>query len=337
MKYYIYTLVAFALLASCKQSPETNYFKVSGFTQGTTYSVVYSTKNARDLASELDSILLDFDMSLSTYKPESLISRINQNHDSVKVDAYFRAVFEKALEISEITNGAFDFTIAPVVNAWGFGFTKKMEITPALIDSLKAYVGYQKVSLSAEGYITKELEHVKFDGNAIAQGYSVDVLAAYLETLGITDYMVEIGGEVKAKGKSPSAKDWRIGIDKPIEDPKAIKRELEAVVSLKNQSLATSGNYRKFYEDNGVKYSHTINPKTGYPVKHSLLSATVLTQNCITADALATACMVLGLDKSMKLMEQLPLTEAYFIVSDSSDTYFTKKTSGFELETIKKD
>lgn len=316
MKKYPGIILTFLVLIilSCSQHSKNEYFFISGFTQGTTYHITYQFKEHKTLKPEIDSILNQIDLSLSIYNPSSVISRINKNDTSVVCDEYFKNVFNKSIEIAEKTNGAFDITIAPVVNAWGFGSENKKDIDSALIDSLLQFVGYQRVKLN-NNKITKPHPNIKLDANAIAQGYSADVIAGFLEKRQISNYLVEIGGEVKAKGKNKNNEYWRIGIDKPVEKSTEQNRELQTIIQLNNKSLATSGNYRKFFEENGVKYSHTINPKTGYPVKHNLLSVTVITDDCITADAYATAFMVLGLDESMRIVKNNPELEAYFICS----------------------
>lgn len=303
------------------------YIANSGFIQGTTYNIQY--KYSKDIHVELDSILHDFDLSLSTYIPNSIISRFNQNDTSVVADKYFIRFFTVATEVSIKTEGAFDITVAPIVNAWGFGFAEIENVDSLLIDSLLEFTGYEKVKLE-NGKIIKDNPSLMMDGNAIAQGQSVDVIAEFLEGRGIKNYLVDIGGEIRTKGQNPSKKDWRIGVDKPIENSGELDRQLQAILKFSNRSLATSGNYRKFYEKDGIKYSHTINPKTGYPVKHNLLSATVVTNECIYADAYATAFMVIGLEKSIKFIESNPDIEAYLIYSDSIGNYVEYISKGIE-------
>lgn len=323
----IYTLsISFLILTSCQ---EKSFVKNAGSIFGTTYHFTYETKNGKDLNNEIINELQNFNKSLSTYDKNSIISRINQNDSSVILDDYFLKCWNKAREISELTNGAFDMTVAPIVNIWGFGFDESLNADSALIDSLMEFVGYNKIHIT-NNIIHKELPGIMLDASAIAKGYGVDVAAEYLESKGIENYMVEIGGEVRAKGKNEKARYWRIGIDKPIEDPSAMNRILEAVVSLNNKSLATSGNYRQFYVKDGIKYAHTINPKTGYPALSNLLSATVLANDCMTADALATAFMVLGVEKSINLSKSIPDLEVFFIFSDSTNEIKTYGSDGFK-------
>ncbi|MBN2347710.1 MAG: FAD:protein FMN transferase [Bacteroidales bacterium] len=306
-----------------------HYMNVEGFTQGTTYHITYQSKTGKNLKKDIEEVLAGFDLSLSAYIPNSIISRINTNDPEVRADVYFLTVYNKALEVYNATDGAFDITVAPLVNAWGFGFTEKAEVDSALIDSLVQYVGMQKIDLDGKKII-KVNPNVMIDVNAIAQGYSVDIIARYLDALNIKNYLVEIGGEVKAKGKNKKGKYWRIGVDKPIENNLVPGSDLQTILVLKNQSLATSGNYRKFYEKDGIKYAHSIDPKTGYPVLKNLLSATVITPDCITADAYATAFMVMGLEKTKVFLEKNKKIEAYLIYSDQEGNFQVYCTPGIK-------
>ena len=312
---------------SCNQHDRTIY--VRGEAQGTTYNITYLAPENTNYKNEIDSLFKAVDQSLSTYVPGSIISRINRNDTGVVADKYFIDVFRKAQEISQQTNGAFDVTVAPIVNAWGFGFTKRARIDSATIDSLLRFVGYQKIKLEG-GAIVKTNPGMMLDFNAIAQGYTVDLLSSFLESKGINNYLVELGGEVRTKGKKNNGEDWKIGIDQPNETYTE-GRPLKAIVSLKNKALATSGNYRKFYVENGRKYAHIIDPHTGYPAKHNLLSATVIANDCMTADAFATAFMVMGLEKAKQFLskdKQLGL-EVFFIYDEQG----TWKT--YTSETLK--
>ena len=308
----------FFFLISCNNNSE--YVSNAGFIHGTIYHITYESKKDVDLKKEIEKCMHDFDTSLSTYDPNSIISRVNSNDTNVVLDYYFKTVFKKANEVSEKTQGAFDITVAPLVNAWGFGFEKINNVDSAFIDSILQYVGYQKVELS-NNKIIKQNPNIKLDANAIAKGYSVDVVCDFLNKKEIENYLVEIGGEIRAKGVNKNNEIWRIGIDKPIEDTTLSSREIEDIVYLKNQAVATSGNYRQFYIKDGIKYSHTVNPKTGFPVTHSLLSASVFADDCMTADAYATAFMVLGLEKSIAIVKSNPKLEAYFIYSNKKGEF----------------
>ncbi len=317
MMKFLFPIFVLLFFISCNSNKK-SLIKLEGNAQGTTYHISYLSDDPINYKTGIDSLLKEIDSSMSTWLPVSLISRINNNDNSVLVDPYFIDVFNKSIEVSEKTQGLFDVTVGPLVNSWGFGFTKKATPDSKRIDSLLQLVGYKMLSL--EGHkIIKAKPEIKIDFNAIAQGYSVDVLSNYLESKGINNYLVELGGELKAKGKKEN-KNWKVGIDKPDEKASS-ERKLEAVISLNNKALATSGNYRKFYVEGNQKYSHIINPKTGYPAKQNVLSATVIADDCITADAYATAFMVMGLKKSKSFLERnkdLKL-EVYFIYDDNGN------------------
>jgi thiamine biosynthesis lipoprotein len=335
MKKLLIIFFASLFIFSCNQKPKTTYISFGGFTQGTTYHVTYESIDSIYYKDEIEYLLAEFDTSLSTYNFHSVISKINRN-ESDKTDKYLNMVLQKAEEVFKLTNGAFDITVAPLVNAWGFGFKNKEEMSDAKVDSILDFIGFDKISIK-DSIIIKCDPRIMLDMNAIAQGYSVDVIADFIEQKGITNYLVEIGGEVKTKGLNSKGKEWKIGIDKPFDNNFIPGENLQAIIKLTNKSLATSGNYRKFYERNGVKYSHTINPKTGYPVTHPLLSATVIANDCMTADAYATAFMVMGLEKASKLVEKLPNIEAYFIYSDENGDYQGKATPAIQelIEEVK--
>jgi len=324
MKRLLFVSLILSILISCKQDPSNHYIGFGGFTQGTSYSITYESQDSINYKKEIDILLAEFDTSLSTYNPHSVISKINRN-ESDQTDHYLNTVFEKAEEVYLLTGGSFDITVASLVNAWGFGFENKDEVTNATIDSILEFTGFDLIALK-DSFIIKKDPRVMMDMNAIAQGYSVDVVADFLEKNGVTNYLVEIGGELKAKGVNRKGTAWRIGIDKPFDNNNMPGKNLQAIVKLSNKSLATSGNYRKFYERDGIKYSHTINPKTGYSVHHSLLSVTVITDECITADAYATAFLVMGLEKAYELVMKTPNMEAYFVYSDENGSYQEKMT-----------
>jgi len=319
-------LIVFLILigfAGCTNLPGTRdktYMSIRGLTQGTTYMVKYSSPDSTNYRPYIERILGEIDSSMSTYQDHSIISRINRNKPSVETDEHFRNVYRTAERVSRMTDGAFDITVAPLVNAWGFGFTEKKELDDTRVDSLLEFVGYETICLE-EGRIYKKDERTMIDMNAIAKGYTVDEVSDFLEDKGVTDYLVEIGGEVRTRGENPDGESWRIGIDKPIDSSNAANRKLQAIVSLKKQAVATSGSYRQFYIEDGVKYSHTINPQTGYPVEHQLLSVSVFAEKCVFADALATAFMVMGREKSKRLLENQSSVGAYFIYSDEEGDY----------------
>jgi len=318
---YLFTILLL-ILSSCSDKPAL-IESFAGFAQGTTYSVVYENNKKLSpevLKTEVEKILVDFDMSLSLYKDSSVISRLNRNEDVVP-DEYFRNVFQKSVHISEITDGAFDITVGPLVKAWGFGPDSQKNFSESKRDSLMKLVGMDKISI-VNGRLVKTDSDIKLDFNAIAQGYSVDVLCDYFDKRGLKNYLIEIGGEVRAKGTKAGAH-WRIGIDKPVDDNNSPGETLQAIIRISDKALATSGNYRKFYVEDGIKYSHTIDPKTGYPAKNRLLSATIIADDCATADGIATACMVMGKEEAIVFIENHPEFSAYFVYSDDSGNFST--------------
>lgn len=325
-----FTVIFFFLVLfySC-QSQTIEYKKLSGFIQGTTYHITYENSVSKDLTVEIENILKDFDQSLSIYQPNSVISGINRNDENVKPDKHFIKVYEEAVEVNKNTGGVFDVTVAPLVNAWGFGFEEKKEVDSKLVDSLLQFVGMEKVKLS-NGTLIKQDPRIMFDFNAIAQGYSVDIVADYIESLGIKNYLVEIGGEIKAKGKNPKNDSWKVGIDKPIENNNIPGASLQNIIKIDDCSLATSGNYRKFFEKEGKKYTHFIDPISGYPIYSNLLSITVIAKDCITADAYATAFMIMGLEKTKKYLEKNKEFEAFLIFSDEKGGFQTYSTKGMD-------
>jgi FAD:protein FMN transferase len=310
------------LLPACKEKKAgTDNF--TGFTQGTTYSIVYvNNKNIspEELKSKVGLLLHNFDMSLSLYIDSSIISRINRNEEVV-ADTFFTEVFKKSAEISGLTDGAFDITVGPLVDAWGFGPDGRRTFNASNLDSLLNLIGMSKVSLE-KGHVIKSNPNISLDVNAIAQGYSVDVVCRFLDNLGIRNYLVEIGGEVRARG-TKEGEMWKIGIDKPFDNNLTPGADLQAIIRISDKALATSGNYRKFYIENGVKYSHEINPKTGFPAKNTLLSATVLADECAMADGLATALMIMGTEKSIDFIKNHPEYTAYLVYSDNKGNYKT--------------
>ena len=302
------------------------YFKNNGTIFGTIYSASYNYD--RDIQAEIEKELKKVDFSLSPFNKESVISKINRNED-VTPDSMFTNVFNLAQSISTVTDGNFDITVAPLVNAWGFGFKKKDSITAQKIDSLRAIVGYQKVKLEG-GKIKKDDNRIMLDCSAIAKGYGTDCVARLFNRLGITDYMIEIGGEIVVKGHNPHGKSWTIGVSKPVDDSLAIETEQQTILNVTDIAMATSGNYRNFYYKDGKKYAHTIDPKTGYPVQHSILSSTVLAKDCATADAFATSFMVMGLEKAKALLAKHPEIQAYFIYSGENGENLTFQTEGMK-------
>lgn len=316
------------ILFSCNRDIN-NTITISGEAQGTSYHITYVAGGYSNYREAFDSIFRHIDLSLSTYDTGSLISKINRNDTTVNVDQYFSDVFNKSIEVSEKTKGLFDITVAPVTNAYGFGFKKREKITTGLIDSLIRLVGYKKIKLTGNK-VVKDIPQVMLDLNAIAQGYTVDVLTAFLESKGIKNYMVEVGGELRAKGTKLNDSSWTVGIQMPDENNEEAS-PLFARIRINNKSLATSGNYKRFYVEDGKKYSHIINPFTGYPAKNNLLSATVIANDCMTADAYATSFMVMGLERSKQfLSENKDLALEVFFIYDDNGVWKTYATKYFE-------
>lgn len=292
----------------------TPYQHNSGFIFGTVYNITYQCDS--DLNKDIENELKKVDCSLSPFNDNSIISHINRNED-VELNKMFTDVFTLAENVSDDTDGAFDITVAPLVNEWGFGFKKGIKPTKHVIDSLRSIVGYKKVSL-VNGKIKKKDSRIMLDCSAIAKGYGSDVVARFFDSRGIRNYMVEIGGEIVVQGINDKRLPWKIGVTKPTDDSLNTDNEVQTILSLTNCALATSGNYRNFYYKNGKKYAHTIDPKTGYPVQHNILSSTVIAKNCAIADAYATSFMVVGLDKAKAILSRHSDITAYFIYSDKS-------------------
>lgn len=316
-KYLLQVLfLLFLIVASVviiRQHQDMPYQLNQGMIFGTEYHIKYQYDH--DLQKEIEAQLQQVDNSLSPFNEKSIISQVNRN-ENVQVNDFFIDVFTMAKEISKDTEGAFDITVAPLVNTWGFGFKKGTPPTKSTIDSLRSIVGYQKVKLYGK-WVKKQDPRIMLDCSAIAKGYGCDVVARYLNRMGIANYMIEIGGEVVTHGISNNKQKWRIGINQPIDDSLNVNQKLQTVIQANNEAMATSGNYRNFYYKNGRKYAHTIDPKTGYPVQHSLLSATVITSSCARADAYATAFMVMGLDSARKVLARHKDLMAYLIYTDS--------------------
>ena len=321
-------LILLLFFSSCRKKITFDNF--TGFAQGTTYSMVFENDgrlNLEELKSEVEKILHDFDMSLSLYVDSSILSKVNRN-ENISLDYYFTEAFRKSLEITEMTDGAFDITVGPVVKAWGFGPDEQKNFTESKRDSLLRLIGMDKVKIE-NGRVVKANPGMNLDFNAIAQGYSVDVICSYFENKGIKSFLVEIGGEVRVKGDKQGVL-WRVGIDKPSDNNMVPGNDLQAIISLKDRSLATSGNYRKFYIENGIKYSHTVDPRTGYPARNQLLSATIVADECATADGIATACMVIGKEKTLEFLDMHPEFDAFLVFSDDNGNYQTWATENLK-------
>ena len=294
------------IIAQQRSAP---YQKDEGFIFGTVYHITYQNDN--NLKQNIEAELEKVNKTFSTFDSTSIISLINQNKP-VKINDMFAEIFDLSEEISTETEGAFDITVAPLVNVWGFGFKSGQKPTKEKIDSLRLLVGYNKVKLYENG-VKKKNPKIMLDCSAVAKGYGSDIVARYLREQGVKNFMVEIGGEIVTSGLSENRLPWKIGVTKPSDNKTDMNQEVETILNVTDKAMATSGNYRNFYYKGGKKYAHTIDPKTGYPVQHSLLSATVLAKNCATADAYATSFMVMGVEKAEALLEKHPELMAYFI------------------------
>jgi thiamine biosynthesis lipoprotein len=297
-----------------RQQQAIPYQKNADFIFGTTYHITYQCDS--NMAAGIKAELLKVDQSLSPFNEKSIITAVNQNK-AVQLDSMFLDVYNLAVQISDETDGAFDITVAPLVNAWGFGFKNSALPSSYQVDSLRQIVGYQKVSLEND-HIKKKDPRIMLDCSAIAKGYGCDVIAKFLRSRGVKNFMVEIGGEIVTSGLNPERLPWKVGVTKPSDDSLSTSHELQTVLNVTDMAMATSGNYRNFYYKGGKKYAHTIDPKTGFPVQHNILSATVIAKSCAEADAYATSFMVMGLEKAQKVMERRPELMAYIIYSDQN-------------------
>jgi len=289
---------------------------IQGQAQGTTFTIKYFGQKQESLPGSLDSLLQRIDRSLSTYDTTSLITALNQG-DTISHDQKLWEMISYSRNLSEASGGAFDPTIGPLIQAWGWDLSKAESMDSAKVDSLLQFRGFEHLEFNPDKTYW-QISGARLNFNAIAQGYSVDLMCDLLEGRGIDRYYVELGGELKVKGKNADGEAWRIGIDRPVDDNQA--RELIAIIKLEDAAMATSGNYRKFYEVDGKRYSHTIDPQNGYPVQHNLLSATVISDDCYRADALATAFMVMGTEKAIEFLKQKD-DLAYLIYSKNDGTY----------------
>lgn len=329
-KYFpaILLIITALLFTHCSPKNEEYTFN-KGQIFGTYYSITYLHPKKYDLQAQIEKKLDEFDNSLSTFNPNSIISRINANDPTVVTDDFFNSMYRMARQVSEMSDGAFDITVAPLVNAWGFGFGNHDHSSAPDLDTIMPYIGFQKIELKNNRILKKD-NRIMLDASAIAKGQGCDVIAKLLEKNGCENYMVEIGGEIACKGLNPKGEKWRIGIDKPIDDPNNEDMELQAILAISDVGLATSGNYRQFYMKDGKKYAHTINPKTGLPVEHNLLSVTVIAPTCMQADAYATAFMVLGVERSLEICNQLDDMDCYLIYSDKNASIKTVYSKRFE-------
>ena len=307
MKRVFFIIAIVTVFASCEKQPQK--IKYEGITQGSYFSITYFDEDGRTFEKEIDSIFREVDNAVSLWNENSIIRKVNRNEDVV-VNKIFKDNLEWARKASEFSDGAFDATIGPLVSAWGFHYKKELEMTPTMVDSIRQLVNYQNIEI-IDNRVVKANPNMTLDFNAVAQGYTTDLIGKYLESRGIQNYLVDVGGEIYAKGTKPDGEMWVVGIEKPSENYDS-ERSVQITLELKDKGIVTSGNYRKYIEKDGVRYSHSIDPKTGYPVEQNLLSATVIAENASWADCLATICMLVGKEKASQLLEGQGV-EAYFI------------------------
>lgn len=324
MKTICFILSFLLLLTGCGGK---EYYDESGTIFHTLYQIKYQSDSL--LTGKIDKEFQDFSLSLNPFHPKSIIAKVNRNED-VEVDQWFIDVFNKAQEISARSDGAFDATCAPLINLWGFGFSKMDSVTPEMIDSIKAFVGYRKIRLEGRK-VVKDDPRVMLNFSAIAKGYACDVIARLMEREGVTNYMIDIGGEVAMSGVNQNGDCWRIGINTPDDDQAGVNSKVEEVVQpCRKCGIATSGDYRNFYVKDGKRYAHTINPKTGYPAGQHILSATILADNCMAADGYATAFMVMGTEKAIEMAKSIKEIEYYIIYSDEEGKHQIAYSEGMK-------
>ena len=317
------------VLASCGKQPKK--MVLQGLAQGSYYAITYFDEQGRDFQHEIDSIFHAVDMSVNLWVDSSIICKVNRNED-VKLDPIFIDNFNIAQEAAQLSDGYFDPTISPIVAAWGFSNKTGDSITPQLIDSLRQLVDYRNIRIE-NGKVVKANPDMKLDFNAIGQGYTSDLIAAFLESHGIKNYLVDTGGEIMARGGKPNGDSWIVGIEKPAENWDS-EQVVQTRITLRDKGLVTSGSTRKYVERNGKRYSHCIDPKTGYPVEHNVLSVTVLAENSVWADALASICMVMGIEKSLPLINSMDGVEAYYIFVNKQNELEVFATEGFKAFVI---
>lgn len=315
-------------LVGCHRQPKKT--TLHGIAQGSYYAITYYDAAGRNFQREVDSIFHAVDLSVNLWVDSSVICKVNRNEDVV-LDQIFIDNFNIAQEAAELSDGYFDPTISPLVAAWGFG-AENGELraeSGKLIDSLRQLVDYRKVRIE-DGKVIKANPSMKLDFNAIAQGYTSDLIGSFLESKGIENYLVDVGGEIMARGNKPDGSLWVVGIEKPAANWDS-ERVVQQRVELKDKGIVTSGSYRKYVERDGKRYSHCIDPTTGYPVEHNLLSATVIAETSVWADALASICMVMGKEKSLDIINRLDGVEAYYIFVNDNNELETFVTAGFQL------
>lgn len=313
-KYFIFCLFC-CFLTSCVSVERQQFF---GSTQGSYYSIIYYDEQNRNFSREFDSIFKDVESTLSLWDENSVIRRVNRNDSAVVLNKIFVDNFNYAMRAAELSEGYFDPTVGPLVSAWGFHFKEGMKMSLEIVDSIRSLVGYKKVKVE-DGKVIKENPNMTLDFNAVAQGYTADMIGDFLLSQNVDDFLVDIGGEIMVRGNKPNGKLWTVGIEKPAEDMNA-ERIVQEIVELKDKSIVTSGNYRKYVERDGKRYSHSIDPNTGYPAENNMLSATIICDDTAWADCLASICMLVGMEKAIEIIESCDENiEAYFIYVEDDE------------------
>lgn len=316
MRNTLLLIIISCFLIGCSPVEKQQFF---GTTQGSYYSIIYYDEDKRDFSREFDSIFKEIENTLSLWDENSLIRKVNRNDTAVVLNQIFIDNFNYAMSAAELSEGYFDPTIGPLVSAWGFHFKEGMTMTPEIVDSLRQMVGYKKVKIE-DGRVVKENPNMTLDFNAVAQGYTTDMIGEFLLSKGVDNFLVDVGGEIMARGNKPNGDLWKVGIEKPAEN-KDDKRIVQEIVELKDKSIVTSGNYRKYVEHNGKRYSHSLNPMTGYPSENNLLSATIICDNTAWADCLASICMLVGMEKAIEIIETQDNVEAFFIYEENGEVF----------------
>lgn len=331
---YLWILLLSIGYIACKgPGPETVYHRLQGQTMGTYYAITYSGVDPGGQQEVIDSILQDFNNSVSTYIPSSVIRQVNastRSYDIPPGDPYFLPILDRAMELQDLTAGSLDVSVMPIINYWGFGYEADRRITAkdsSTVDSLLAIVQGSQYTV-AERSITKSIPQAQLDFSSLAKGYGIDIIAAYFDQIGVSDYLIDIGGEARASGHNATGQTWTLGINKPQED--AAPNSLELAITLDNKSMATSGNYRIYYEVDGQKYAHIIDPISGYPALSNLLSATIIADDCMTADGLATAMMVKGVEGAKQFLTANPYAACLIYDEDGDEELERYYANGFE-------
>lgn len=312
MKDFFVFIVACCFLTGCGSVEKQQFF---GATQGSYFSIIYYDEQNRNFSREFDSIFKEIENTLSLWDENSMISRVNRNDETVVLNQIFIDNFNYAIRAAELSEGYFDPTVGPLVSAWGFHFKEGMVMTSEVVDSIKQLVGYHKVKIE-DGKVIKENPAMTLDFNAVAQGYTTDMIGDFLIDKGVKNFLVDVGGEILAKGNKPNGDLWKVGIEKPAEDKNA-ERIIQEIVELKDKSIVTSGNYRKYVERNGKRYSHSIDPNTGFPASNNMLSATIICDDTAWADCLASICMLVGIEKAQEILATQEGVKAFFIYEEN--------------------